>query len=107
MSRKNVVQKKSSTRKTPAYKGYSNYIPKEASPRPSAYRSSSSHSQGGKSGISTSQAIVYDPGSTNSILPREYYTKLRTTYSGMTSLSTRSKRVPASAASQAGSSPCS
>lgn len=83
MSRKNVVQKKSSTRKTPAYKGYSNYIPKEASPRPSAYRSSSSHSQGRKSGISSSQAIVYDPGSTNSILPREYYTKLRTTYSGI------------------------
>lgn len=81
MKSRNVASKKSSSRKAP-YKGYAASIPK-ASPRASADRSRGASSQGGKSGISETQIIVYNPGSSNSILPREYFTKLRTTFSGI------------------------
>lgn len=84
MKSRNVVSKKSSSRKTPSYKGYASNISKaSSSSRASEDRSSRASSQGGQSGISTTQVIVYDPGASNTILPREYYTKLRTTYSGV------------------------
>lgn len=80
--RQTIVPKKPRKPSRPAYSGYAASIPK-ASPRASAHRSSGSSSQGGQSGVSTSQIIVYNPGSSNTILPREYYTKLRTTYNGV------------------------
>ena len=80
--RQTIVPTKPRKPSRPAYSGYAARIPK-ASPRASAQRSRGASSQGGKSGISETQIIVYNPGSSNSILPREYFTKLRTTYSGV------------------------
>nr|WAE42855.1 MAG: capsid protein [Cressdnaviricota sp.] len=78
-TRKNVSAKKRPTK--PSYAGYAKAASR--SPASSAHRSGSSSSQGGEHGISTTQVIVYDPGDSNTVLPREYYTKLRSTYSGV------------------------
>lgn len=87
--KKNVVQKKSSASKTPS-KGYA----KAASSRPSpaaimekghGHKGTPrrSHHERSAGGRTNPQITLFKPDGTNQILPREYLTKLRTTYAGI------------------------
>lgn len=83
--KKNVVQKKSSTSKTPSRpRPRPAAVSKKSNVSPAASKSRNARTESHHTGDGSTQVLIFRPGLGGSaILPREYFTRLRTSYSGI------------------------